>query len=205
MKFTLLAFSMAALATISLAHADGEVDLVSLNEMAVAQQRSDGDYDVICTNGNRETVSATDVRIGNVCPNDTASIPTGVLSLQRRSDGTFDVVCRDLTKVVATSQQILNNEVCAKPQQPEVVIEDGVYASSGSLDCTIRAIYTGRQLVGLHAEFSTAKAELTCSGDVCSGKFSGYPQTYYFKILSRTSFEYSYDDHKSATIFKKKN
>lgn len=178
----------------------------SLAEVAVAQENADGTYDLVCTNGNRETVSAVDLRLGNVCPNDKNSRATGVLSLQKRSDGDFDVTCRDLSKIVATTEQILRNEVCANQEpepQPEIVIEDGVYSSRGASSCTIRGIYTGGLLTGLHASFPGTTSDMTCSNLVCTGRFSGYPQLYTFKILSKRSFEYSYDNGSGRLIFQK--
>ncbi|PWU18029.1 MAG: hypothetical protein C5B49_07790 [Bdellovibrio sp.] len=178
-------------------------NLLALPDVAVAQQSSDGTYDVVCTDGHREKVTDVDLRLNNVCPNNSNSVVSGVLSLQKRSDGQFDVVCRDLTKLVATTDQILQNKVCAQ-SVPAVVIEDGVYTASGKLDCTIRASYTGTQLTGLHAEFTGTSSDMTCAQNVCTGKFVGYPQTYTFKILDRKSFEYSYDNGQGRVVYTKK-
>ncbi len=200
---------IAGLAAGSVAHGADQVKILSLNDIAVAQQNADGTFDVVCANGNRENVSAVDIRLGNVCPNDTSSVPTGVLSLQKRSDGQFDVVCRDLTKVIATMAQILNNEVCSQsnpppPPQTGVFIEDGVYSAQSGSDCTIRASYQAGTLAGLHAEFTGTSSDMTCDKDLCTGMFSGFSQTYYFRILSKTSFEYSYDNHQGAAVYTKK-
>lgn len=192
-----IAFALLA----SLAHAD--LNVLSLRDVVAAQENRDGTYEVICANGNRETVSAVDVRTGNVCPNEKNSVSTDILSLQKREDGQYDVVCRNLSRTVATMQQILNDEVC-KDTAPAVVIEDGVYVSDGSLDCTIHAIYQDSRLVGLEATFPGTSARMTCVDEVCTGQFSGYPQLYRFEILSTTSFEYSYDDRRDRQVFNKR-
>lgn len=200
--------TMLLLLSSSLAFA-GTIELQSLKDVAVAHQNDDGTYNVICANGNRETVTAVDVRLGNVCPNDKNSEPTQILSLQRRSDGQFDVVCRDLTKVVASEEQIIAGQVCTgstPPPVPEVVIEDGVYVSSGRLDCLLEAQHLNGELVALKVTViqTNLVAETTCRENFCTGKFENHPRTYKVRITSPTTFEYTFDEDPNWGPYKKK-
>lgn len=186
----------------------GSIEVESLKDVAVAHQNEDGTYSVVCTNGNRETVTAVDVRLGNVCPNDKNSEPTQILSLQRRSDGQFDIVCRDLSKVVATEEQIIAGQVCTgstPPPSPEVVIEDGIYSATGSMDCTIKAQYENGKLTGLSAAFveNNTSSEMTCDKNICTGRFTRFPQLYKIEVKSKTSFEFSYDEGQGLKTFNK--
>jgi hypothetical protein len=86
---------------------------LSVSDVSGMQIRPDGNYDVICTTGARETVTAIDVQIGNVCPNRAAtSGNTGIISVQRRPDGQFNVMCKDNSVVVASANDIMNGTVC---------------------------------------------------------------------------------------------
>lgn len=203
MKLASLMF-LAVLTAGSLAHAADEMDLLSIKEVAVAQESSSGYYDVICTNGNRESVSASDIRYGDICPNSRSSQQTNMQSVQKRGGGLYDVVCRDNSKTIASSQQMFNNEVCNQPQS-SIVIEDGVYSSPGRYDGVLKARYSGQSLVGVHVEFSANKSDMSCYDNICSGHFKEYSQTYYLKIVNRTSFEFWYGDRQSLAVFNKKN
>jgi len=201
MKLTSLLF-IVALTAGSLARANDAEDLLSLKEVALAQERTDGYFDVVCANGNREKISTSDIRANDVCPNGRSSVSTNMQSVQKRSDGLFDIVCRDQTTALVSSQQILNNDVCNQTATP-VVIEDGVYESPGRANFAIRAKHSGQRLLSLRAEVSNLKADLNCYDNICSGNFPGYSQTFYFKVLSRKSFELSYGNREGVTVFAK--
>lgn len=182
----------------------GIEDLVSLKEVAAAQERTDGYFDVVCANGNREKVSSSDIRYNDVCPNSRSSTMTNMQSVLKRRDGMFDVVCRDSSKTLANMQQIFESDVCAQATNT-IVIEDGVYGSPGRSDSTLRATQSGTRLTNVHVEILNLKADMSCYENLCDGRFPGYSQTFHVRVLSRTSFEFYYDSRQGVAIFTKKN
>jgi hypothetical protein len=76
------------------------------------QVRSDGRYDVVCSDGAREIVTATDLHANNLCPNSTNHTPSEIQSIIRNADGTFSVICKNSSHVTVSEAEILGGKVC---------------------------------------------------------------------------------------------
>ncbi len=168
-----------------------EITPSKIPDIAVMQQNQDGTYSVVCTNGNREQVSDLDIKLGNVCPNESTTTPTEILSLQQREDGDFDVVCKDFRKIVATSQEIMDGNVCTT-QQPTIVLENGYYRVSsgyGFCDQKIQARHEQNQLVSLTVSFvngCSAYRDMTCSQGLCKST-DGYS----IEVIQPTRYKFT--------------
>ncbi|MGE0763299.1 MAG: hypothetical protein AB7N80_08475 [Bdellovibrionales bacterium] len=186
--------------------AQADFDILSIDEVAVMQQKADGTYDVVCTNGNRETVTDLDLELNNVCPNKKTSKPSGILSLQRRADGDFDVVCRDLKKMIASTADLLAGQVCTSVAPP-VVLEDGEYTDNARYFCDqrIKTAYNNSVLSNVSVTFINCGGgvEMTCKDNFCEGTTSSnYKFT--LKVLNSKSYELvRVNDAKKATFVKK--
>lgn len=202
MKIT---FLLALLTSWSMASAESlRIVPASIADVAVMQENEDGTYDVVCTNGNRETVTDLDVNLGNVCPNRTSSTPTGILSLQKRQDGTFDVVCRDLPRKIASADEIMKGNVCIPPQ-PLVQLEDGNYTvTSGYMSyCPqeIKAHHAEGHLDSLIVYFRNpcaASRDMLCTNNICTSS------DYKIEVIHNTSYRFSNRDGSEVGVFEKR-
>ena len=175
---------------------------LAITDIGVMQLNSDGTYSVVCMNGNRETVTDLDLKLGNVCPNQTESEPSNILSMQRRDDGDFDVVCRDFSNLVATAEEIMNGDVCG-PQEPEYWLEDGAYTVesgyTGYCDQRIRANYEDNVLTSLRVDFTSpcsAHRNMTCENGVCKA------DRYTIRVMENS--KYRFDNGSDKAVFKRK-
>lgn len=192
---------------LALAAIDAEAKIefipVALKDTVVMQLREDGNYDVVCANGNREVVTDLDLRLKNVCPNLKSSTPTEILSLQRRNDGNFDIVCRDFRKIVATEEEIFDQNVCSKPQ---IKLEGGrYYASEGYTsyyDQTISPTYEKSRLVGVHLAVDNGwTCDLACVDGICQDSGNCLSPRR-LEVLSNTSYRF-FSDGRNEAVFTK--
>jgi len=92
--------------------------LMDFDQVSSSILREDGRYDVICKNGNFETVTKEQILADAVCD----SVPSPDLSwisVQLRSDGRYTVICKDLTHEIATADEITGNQVCQGRNYPQ--------------------------------------------------------------------------------------
>ena len=196
-------FSLVLLASAAYA---GEPTVMSINEIAAMQSNPDGTYDVICTNGKRETVTELDIQLNNACPHRTTAAASGVLAVQKREDGKFDVLCRDMKRVVAASEDILSGKACPVPA-PKYELEDGRYRDSASYFCDqeVKTTYEGTVLTAVRVNFvngCSGGVDLKCNTEgFCRGTTNGYEFTIQV-VDSKTYNEERVNDHRKAT-FKK--
>jgi hypothetical protein len=185
----------------------GTVSIKTVGDIAVMQQNADGSYMVVCANGNREIDRDLDIKLNNVCPNQKSTTPTHILSLQRRADGSFDVVCNDLTKLVATTAEVVAGTVCEKKAPPpSSVLNNGVYkAVSGDTNYCPHQITThmnGTTLTGVTINFinpCNAVSETTCQGNLCSGTLDGSATT--LQVVDTTHYVFQYHNGDGEATF----
>ncbi len=186
-------YVLSSFLVVSVTASAGDFELSSFRDVAVMHGRDDGRYDVFCVNGNREIVTDLDLHLNNVCPNETSSAPTNILSLQRRSDGQYDVVCRDLKKLVATEAEVLNGGVC-NPSVPSVILQSGnfhpISGHTSYYPQIAKAVMDGSKLkeIQLSVKESGWSCQFACTGVSCKGKdsCSGYS----LEVLSPTQYRY---------------
>ncbi len=94
-----------------LSYCDDDLDR-AIEDVASFQLRSDGKYDVICTNGAYQIATKEDIQSNKVCGGGTNG-PFNILSVQKRPDGRFNVLCYDLTSQIATADDIRLGRACA--------------------------------------------------------------------------------------------
>ncbi len=193
----------------SVAHAemvDTRDEYYAAREIAVMQANANGTYDVVCTNGNRETVTALDLELNNVCPNRTSTMSTGILSIQRISDNKFSVVCKDFTRMEATSEEIISGKLCPLPP---VKLEDGMYKVTegyGFCPQKIEAKHEGSALkevkVTIQSPCSGGSFTMKCKDATCEGT---YDYNFVLEVLSDTSYSFTNKDYPSRKSTFKKN
>lgn len=87
--------------------------------IAASQQRTDGNFDVLCSDGSFEIVNQQDLNNNNVCPHSGGGqMPNNILSIMKRPDGSFNVICKNLSTAVATADDIVYGRVCSTPSTP---------------------------------------------------------------------------------------
>lgn len=205
-KMILGLLASAMIAAIPSTNASAQIKVFSTGDIAVMQQNENGTYSVVCSNGNRETVTDLDIELGNVCPNRTQTTPSGILSLQKREDASFDVVCKDFKRVVATAEEIMAGKVCTETQPPAITIEDGLYKDDVGYFCdqNVTATHKDGKLESLHFQLTggcSMKIEMSCVENNCKGSTSGYEWT--AEILSKDSYEFTRVNDGRKGTFKK--
>ncbi len=95
----------------ALEHFEEDVER-AIEDVASFQFRSDGKYDVICTNGAYQIATKEDIQSNNVCGGGAVG-PFKILSVQKRPDGKFNVLCADLTSQIATADDIRLGRACS--------------------------------------------------------------------------------------------
>lgn len=208
MKFKICITALFYSAALNAGIIDTSDQWFAVKEIAVMQQNSSGKYDVVCTNGNRETVTDLDLELGNVCPNRTSTKPSGILSIQRMENNKFSVVCRDLKRIEATDEEIISGKACAH-SIPKNQIEDGEYTvSSGTDFCPqgLKAKHDGATVVEVMLKFlspcSGQTVALKCDGAVCKGSLSS--NSYSLEVLSPIEYRFTRISSGDSAIFKKK-
>ncbi len=173
--------------------ASADIAVLSMNEVAVMQLRSDSQYDVICRNGNREVVSDLDIKYNNLCPHATTSTPTEILSLQYRTDGMFDVICRDGSREIVSSADVLSGKVCHKGPKPSF-LRNGHYKSASGYRWTDQDITvegnpaTGATKIKVDPPAVNWTAYLECTTGTCRGTAGGH--RFVLQILTETSYRF---------------
>lgn len=169
-------------------------NLMGVPQIAAMQLRTDGGYDVLCTDKAREIVSVQDIFSNNACPRKTSEL--GILSMSQTPEGHFAVICKDQSHVTAEPADIVAGKVCTEKKSGHII--NGIYhpKSERMCDQSLVATYDKDLLqkitLGFLAPCNTDDGIVVDCHDSnnCKGTHSGTGQIIEVTVLDEQHFHW---------------